>query len=113
MSDGIAQALSELKTDMRDGFKDTNRRIDALVTQGQLDAVVARLDQSDKSNESAISQVRADLADHEAQTPVLLGQIRSELHSSLSGFRKTAWTVLGIAVAAAGVLATVLINIVK
>lgn len=66
MPDNIDSQFSELKRDIRDGFKSVNERIDGLVTRNELKAELRRIDEKHEAHASE-TQKQFELRDKAAQ----------------------------------------------
>ncbi len=124
MDQDIRDALTDLRADVRTGFSDINKRIDALVSRTEFAATVERLD-------AQHSMLRRDFDNHEATSAAHVSEvrqaddavltkaqaasaaIREELHKELQGFRATTRWAIGISVTSAGVLVSLIWAIVQ
>lgn len=124
MDQDIRDALTDLRADVRTGFSDINKRIDALVSRTEFAATVERLDAQhaalrkdfDAHEEASLSHVAEvrnadDIVLTKAQA--MSAAIREELHKELQGFRTTTRWAIGISVTSAGFLVTVIWMIVQ
>lgn len=124
MDQDIRDALTDLRADVRTGFSDINKRIDALVSRTEFAATVERLDAQhaalrkdfdthEAASAAHVNEVRAadDLILSKAQAAS--AAIREELHKELEGFRNTTRWAIGIAATSAGVLTAVVWAIVQ
>ena len=107
MEQDIRDALTDLKTQVRDGFAQTNQRIADLVTIGEFRATVERVD-------AQHATLRRDFEVHKAETPSIVQAsesrdeaIRQEFRSELEGFRATTRWAVGIAATAVGLVCTI------
>ncbi|ALJ19571.1 hypothetical protein [Microbacterium sp. No. 7] len=107
------EALGDIKGAINRGFEDVNKRIDKLVTQGEFNATVQRIDAQHET-------LRRDFDGHEKRTNVIISdnraadaavlekaegavqKVRQEIHKDLDGFRSTTKWAVGIAVTLAG-----------
>lgn len=121
-------ALGDLKTDVRLGFADTNKRLDDLVTKGEFNATIERVDVQHENlrrefdthvnNAEAYMQHARDSDNRIMEEATKAVQaVRQEVHSSLEGYRiSTRWaiglaaSVAGLIVAAASVLVSIFIK---
>lgn len=124
MDQDIREALTDIKTSVREGFKDVNARIDQLVTKGEFDATVLRLDAQhatlrrdfdthEAASAAHVQEVRTADADILSKAQAASAAIREELHKELEGFRNTTRWAIGIAATSAGVLTAVVWAIVQ
>lgn len=117
MDADIREALSDIKHDVREGFSNTNRRIDDLVTRGEFSATVDRLDGQHNT-------LRRAFEVHEAQTEGLVEalrksdiqvlkdskleteQLRNEVGAQLNEFRITTRWAIGFTATGVAILTT-------
>ena len=115
MDEDIRGALTDIREIVREGFRDTNKRIDALVTQGEFNATVQRIDsehatlrrdfnQHEIRSEAHMEDVRKADAVVLADAQKSIEGVRIELHSNLEGFRSTTRWAVGVAATGAGVI---------
>ena len=115
MDQDIRDALTDIKTSVRDGFDAVNKRIDALVTRGEFQATVERID-------SQHDTLRRDYDAHEKRTEQIveanrradaaiaqkaeqgIEQVRADVHRELEGFRSAQWKSITLAVSIAGLV---------
>ena len=128
MDEDIRTALADVKQTIRDGFSTTNGQIKELITRGEFNATVQRLDSEaatlrrDFTAHEAQSE-RHTTAMHEADAKVMadaktsIDAVKAELHTNLEGFRVTTrWaiglsaTIAGLIVGAVSVIVTIFIN---
>ncbi|MEJ1087064.1 hypothetical protein WDU99_01890 [Microbacterium sp. Mu-80] len=107
MEPDIREALSDIKTDVRDGFKGVNERIDNMVTKGEFTATVARLDAQHETLRRDFSAHDTEAATRATQARADDQAVRAELRTELDGFRVTTRWAIGLSVAGAGVLYTI------
>lgn len=116
MDEDIRAALTEIKADVKDGFKDLNGRIDGMVTKGEFNATVQRLDSEHGTLRRDFSSHETRSAAHEAEVRSGDQAVKTELRNELEGFRVTTRWAIGLSAAGAGVLvslAQVFINSLK
>ena len=124
MDQDIREALADIKVSVRDGFKDVNARIDRLVTKGEFEATVQRLDAQhatlrrdfdahEAASAAHVQEVREADAAVEAKATAATELVRTELHKELEGFRSTTRWAIGIAATGAGVLTSAVWAIVQ
>lgn len=111
MDQDIREALSDIKSSVRDGFKDVNSRIDQLVTKGEFDATVKRLD-------AQHATLRRDFDHHEAETRAhhkavqdADAAVRAELLGELEKIRSSTRWAIGLLIPAAAVIAAIVFGI--
>lgn len=122
MDEDIRGALTDIKTSVRDGFQEVNRRIDTLVTKGEHDATVQRLDQQhgtlrrdfETHKEATVTQHQT-IGEGDTQTRRELREelekSRAEIGVELEKIRGAAWRILSLAVPAAAVVAAIVFGI--
>lgn len=125
MDQDIRDALADIKSSVRDGFSDTNRRIDDLVTKGEFRATIERIDiqhealRRDFDNHVESVPARDQLAVERDQAISRAAEarddaIRAEFRSDLDGFRTTTRWAVGLAATGVGLVsgaASLLFNI--
>lgn len=111
MDEDIRTALADIKESVRAGFADVNARIDRLVTRGEFEAVVQRLD-------AQHATLRRDFDTHETRTESHYMQTRTddeavkrELKGDLEAFRTTARWALGLAAPVIAVIAAIVFGV--
>ncbi len=111
MDPDIREALADIKSDVRDGFKAVNERIDRLVTKGEFEATIQRID-------AQHATLRRDFDSHETRTEAHYTQTRTddeavkrELKGELEGFRATARWALGLAAPVVAVIAAIVFGV--
>lgn len=111
MEQDIREALADIKTSVRDGFDSVNKRIDQLVTKGEFDATVLRLD-------AQHGTLRRDFDRHETETQAHYktvqdadAAVRSELLGELEKIRSSQRWALGLLIPAAAVISTVIFGV--
>ena len=97
MDQDIRDALADIKGSVSDGFRDTNARIDKLVTQGEFKATVERLD-------AQHSTLRRDHDTLSASAVKEHAGIRAEWGAEIGEFRSSTRWAVGIAVTIAGLV---------
>lgn len=115
MEEDIRAALEDIKTSMRDGLKDVKERIGELVTKGEFNAVIDRIDSQHnrlvadfsehiRSAESQVMGLRKD--DDELLKTVRKENesIREDLENSLREFRTTSRWAIGLIIPGAALL---------
>lgn len=132
----VKDALSEIKGDVRDGFKEIKELISTLVTKGEFEATVARIDGDIRNTNERVFSFKNEFDQHETRTEVhmeqvraadkqvmdksqvAIEQVRSEMNHTLQEFKVTTrWAVTvaasatGIIVAAASALTSFIFNI--
>lgn len=108
MDADIREALSDIKADVREGFKGVNERIDNMVTKGEFTATVARLD-------AQHGTLRRDFQSHETESAARATQaraddqaVRTELRSELDGFRVTTRWAITLSASGAAILVSLI-----
>jgi hypothetical protein len=104
----IRDALSDIKAQVREGFDAVNKRIDLLVTKGEFEATVQRLD-------AQHGTLRRDFDGHERRTEQIIkdnreadNAIRTDLFRELEGFRTTTRWAIALAASAAAILVSLM-----
>ena len=124
MDPNVRDALIDIKNSVKEGFSETNRRLDDLVTKSEFNATIQRID------EKLVSQEKA-LDNHERQSDIYKAQahaseeaakkdaldaataVRTELHAALSQLRTTSRWAVGITATVAGIIVSVVTAIIK
>jgi len=104
MEADIRDALTDLKESVRDGFRVVNERIDNLVTKGEFNATVQRLD-------AQHGTLRRDVETNEVQARTTADAVRAELRGELEKMRATYRWAVALLVPAAGVVAAVVFGV--
>lgn len=111
MEPDIREALADIKSSVRDGFAEVNKRIDKLVTQGEFEATVHRLD-------AQHGTLRRDFDKHEQQTQQHYktvqeadSAIRAELLGELEKIRSSTRWAIGLVIPGAALIAAVVFGI--
>lgn len=104
MDEDIRASLSEIKSDVKDGFREVKKDISELVTKGEFASEVRRIDQQHAS----LSQ---QFKDHEIQTAANVAHVKSgddavrgELISKIDEFKTSQRWAIGISIPAIGIL---------
>ena len=105
MAEADAQ-FKELKTDIREGFKTINERIDNLVTRNELNAELRRIDE--KHEQHAIETRR----EFESRDKVNMER-DAALDARLDSFNVTTRWAIGVAVSAAAIIVSIINFLVK
>lgn len=101
MDEDTRASLTEIKTDVRQGFADVKTEIKELVTRGEFNATVQRLD-------SEIAAQRRDFTAHEEAAPGHRKAALDRVESVRKEVNSTIWKAVTLAVGAAGVLVSAL-----
>lgn len=115
MDEDIRAALSEIKTDQKDGFKQVNDAVKELVTRGEFRATVERLDAADRTTRTDLDnhiqyaektiQAERDVATAErAKAAVDRDEMRKEMHNEFEKQRVQSRWAVGIAVTVVGMI---------
>lgn len=104
MDEDTRASLTEIKSDVRQGFADIKTEIKELVTRGEFAATVQRID-------SEAAALRRDLTSHEDAAPAhrkaaldRADAVRKEVRAELDGFKITTRWAIGLAATGAGLL---------
>lgn len=104
MDEDIRASLSDIRTDVKDGFSGVNGRIDMLVTKGEFDATVQRLDSQHDSLRREFNTHEGATANHMAQVRADDSEIRKEFKGELEGFKATTRWAIGLSATGAAIL---------
>lgn len=117
MDEDIRTALSELKLDLKDGFKEVNKRFDEMVTRREFEAEVRRVDQAHKT-------LRAEFDQHITSSEGIISGVRKDVEKATEDNRKefdteferfkaaTRWFI-GLAISISSVLSGVIFAILQ
>lgn len=108
MDEDIRAALTEIKLDVKDGFKDVKKDISELVTRGEFNAEVRRIDAQHLS-------LAHQFQEHENQTQINVAHaksndeaVRNELIGKIDEIKSAQRWAIGISVPAVGILVGVI-----
>lgn len=101
MDEDTRASLTEIKTDVRQGFADVKQEIKELVTRGEFNATVQRLD-------AQHDMIRRDFTAHEEAAPAHRQAAMDRVETVRKEVNSTIWKAVTLAVAGAGVLVSVI-----
>lgn len=116
MDEDIRAVLSDLKSDVRSGFDKVDQTFKEMVTKGEFNATIARLDAEAASLRRDFEAHDKAAPGHRAEAARKADEIRTEVRTDLEGFRVTTRWAIGIAAGLAGIAASVgmwLLNLIK
>lgn len=107
MDEDIRSALTDIKNSVRDGFRDTNKRIDDLVTRGEFTATIARLDAQHgtlrrdfdthtQKSDLVLKKIEDDDAETLRQALARTENVEKKVESELTEYRTTTRWAIGL-----------------
>lgn len=115
----IKDTLSEIKTDVKEGFKGVNEQIKNLVTKGEFNAVIERVDAQHQAlrrdfdnhegrTDGIVSESRADLKRVSDSEVAAHDAIRKDFAEALGDFKASNRWAIGISITSVGILFTII-----
>ena len=118
MDQDVRDGLADIKLSVREGFSDMTKRLDDLVTKGEFNATVKRIDNElqmqhqaisdhDKQSEEYKSRAANTESELRAAAQKDAAAVQSELHTSLEQMRAALRWGIGIAATISGIIVSV------
>lgn len=111
MDEATREALGDIKKDVREGFSDLKKDIGELVTKGEFNATVQRLDNQDRMQEQNHMSLVAQFQEHQAQTQINMAHVSAEdratrglVKEQVDDIKTSQRWALGISIPAVGIL---------
>lgn len=115
MDEATREALADIKKDVREGFAGIKGDIGQLVTKGEFNATVQRLDNQDRMHEQNILQLAQQFQEHQAQTQINMAHVSSEdsatrklVKEQVDEIKSSQRWAIGITVPAVGIFVAII-----